>query len=83
MPTGPLFQPRMPDDPGPEPQPPKETIMQNISKAIGAAVGGTAAGTVAVPFMPEGTPWYGYLALYVITIGLPALLTYFAPANKS
>lgn len=32
--------------------------------------------------MPEGTPWYGYLALYALTIGLPAVLTYLAPKNQ-
>ena len=56
--------------------------MQKISKAIFAAVGGAATGTIGVPVMPADTPWYGYLALYAITIGLPAVLTYLAPANK-
>jgi hypothetical protein len=56
--------------------------MQNISKAVGAAAGGAGVGTVALPSMPEGTPWYGYLILYAITIGLPALLTYVFPANQ-
>lgn len=55
--------------------------MHKISKAIGAAVGGGVAGTIGVPFMPADTPWYGYLALYAITIGLPAVLTYLAPKN--
>ncbi len=32
--------------------------------------------------MPEGTPWYGYLALYALTIGRPAVLTYLAPKNQ-
>lgn len=31
MPTGPLFQPRMPDDPGPDTQPSKETIAMNTN----------------------------------------------------
>ncbi|WP_192937699.1 hypothetical protein [Sinorhizobium meliloti] len=53
----------------------------NISKAIAAAAGGALTGTAGLPFMPEGTPWYGYLALYALTIGLPALLTYIAPRN--
>lgn len=57
--------------------------MKEISKALGAAVGGAAAGTIGVPFMPADTPWYGYLALYAITIGLPAVLTYLAPKNAS
>ncbi len=57
--------------------------MQKISKAIAAAAGGAATGTIGVPFMPEGTPWYGYLALYAITTLLPAVMTYWAPPNKS
>ncbi len=56
--------------------------MHSISKAIGASIGGAGVGTVALPFMPEGTPWYGYLILYAITIGLPAVVTYAFPANK-
>lgn len=57
--------------------------MQNVSKMIAAGLGGAATGTVAVPFMPDGTPWYGYLAMYAITILLPALVTYVAPANRT
>lgn len=53
-----------------------------ISKAIGAAVGGGVAGTAGVPFLPEGTPWWGYLLMYVVTIGAPMVATYVAPANK-
>jgi hypothetical protein len=56
--------------------------MGNISKMLGAATGGAGVGTMAIPFMPEGTPWYGYLILYGLTIGLPAVLTYAFPANK-
>ena len=56
--------------------------MQTISKTIGAALGGAGLGTVALPFMPEGTPWYGYLILYAITVGLPAVLAYVFPASK-
>jgi len=56
--------------------------MDKISKAIGAAAGGAITGTIGVPFMPADTPWFGYLALYAITIGLPAILTYLAPKNK-
>lgn len=55
--------------------------MDKIMKAIAAAAGGAATGTIGIPFMPDDTPWYGYLALYAITIGLPAVLTYFAPKN--
>ncbi|WP_164866768.1 hypothetical protein [Sinorhizobium meliloti] len=54
----------------------------NISKASAAAAGGALTGTAGIPFMPENTPWYGYLALYALTIGLPALLTYIAPKNS-
>jgi len=57
--------------------------MQTISKAIAAAAGGAATGTIGLPFMPEGTPCYGYLALYAIATLLPAVLTYFAPPNKA
>ncbi|WP_342242628.1 hypothetical protein [Ensifer sp. OTU672] len=56
--------------------------MGGISKALAAAAGGAGVGTVGIPFMPEGTPWYGYLALYALTIGLPAVLTYLAPKNQ-
>lgn len=45
---------------------------------ISAAAGGALTGTAGLPFMPEGTPWYGCLALYALRIGLPALLTYIA-----
>ena len=55
--------------------------MQKISKAIAAAAGGAVTGSVGIPFMPADTPWWGYLILYAITIGLPAALTYIAPAN--
>lgn len=55
--------------------------MQKFSKAIAAAAGGALTGTAGVPFMPDDTPWYGYLILYAITIGLPAVVTYFAPKN--
>ena len=55
--------------------------MDKISKAIGAGVGGAAVGTAGLPFLPEGTPWYGYIILYVISIGLPMLATYAAPKN--
>lgn len=57
--------------------------MDKISKALAAAAGGAATGTIGLPFMPADTPWYGYLALYVITIGLPAVLTYLAPKNAA
>jgi putative flippase GtrA len=56
--------------------------MGSINKAIAAAAGGAVLGTAAVPFMPEGTPWYGYLAAYAITIIVPAIITYLAPKNS-
>ncbi len=55
--------------------------MDKISKAIAAGVGGAAAGTVALPFMPDDTPWWGYLAAYAVVTLLPALVTYIAPKN--
>lgn len=55
--------------------------MEKVSKAIAAGLGGGLAGTAAVPFMPDGTPWYGYLAAYAIAILVPALITYIAPKN--
>lgn len=55
--------------------------MQKITKAIAAAAGGAATGTLGVPFMPDDTPWYGYLILYAITVGLPTVLTFLAPKN--
>lgn len=57
--------------------------MQKVSKAIGAAVGGAVVGTVGVPVMPDDTPWWGYILLYAISIGLPALVTYIAPKNAA
>ncbi len=57
--------------------------MQKVSKAVGAAVGGALVGTVGLPVMPDDTPWYGYILLYAISIGLPALVTYIAPKNAA
>jgi hypothetical protein len=59
--------------------------MNKISKALGAAAGGGLAGGAvsALPILPEGTPWYGYLMLYALTTLVPAVLTYLAPANKA
>lgn len=56
--------------------------MSNYSKAIGAAIGGAAAGTIGLPILPDDTPWWGYLLLYVVSVGLPAILTYAAPKNQ-
>jgi len=48
--------------------------MEKYSKAIGAAVGGALVGSAGLPVLPEGTPWYGYIILYAIPIGLPAMI---------
>lgn len=55
--------------------------MNKISKAIAAGAGGALTGTAGLPFMPADTPWYGYLILYAITVGPPAVLTFLAPKN--
>lgn len=57
--------------------------MEKYSKAIGAAVGGALVGSAGLPVMPDDTPWYGYIILYAISIGLPALITYLAPKNAA
>lgn len=65
--------------------------MDKISKALGAAQGGALGGAVigatAVPFLPEGTPWYGYTITMAASILLPALsaaiVAYIAPKNAS
>lgn len=56
--------------------------MSNYSKAIGAAIGGAVVGSAGLPVMPDDTPWYGYIILYAISIGVPALLTYLFPKNQ-
>jgi hypothetical protein len=55
--------------------------MDRISKALGAGLGGGVVGTAGLPFMPEGTPWYGYLALYAVTVLVPMLGAFVAPRN--
>jgi len=55
--------------------------MGSVSKAIAAGIGGGVVGTVGLPVMPEGTPWYGYIILYAISIMVPAIVTYAAPPN--
>lgn len=50
-------------------------------KAIAAAVGGAVAGGGAGAYvLPEGSPWYAYLAMTAIGL-VPYLFTYFAPKN--
>ncbi|MBB1247474.1 hypothetical protein [Rhizobium sp. G21] len=56
--------------------------MKTYSKAIGAAIGGGLAGTgVSIAALPEGSPWYAYVLMALVTTAVPALITYFAPQN--
>lgn len=55
--------------------------MERYSKAIGAAVGGAAAGGGLGLMLPDGSPWYAYVLMTLITTALPALMTYLAKAN--
>ncbi len=57
--------------------------MEKVSKAIAAGIGGGTVGTMALPFMPDGTPWYGYVAAYAVAILVPAVITYLAPKNAN
>ncbi|WP_200943828.1 MULTISPECIES: hypothetical protein [unclassified Rhizobium] len=58
--------------------------MQKYSKVIAATVGGalTGAGTGAV-VLPEGSPWYAYVLMALVTAVVPAVVTYFAPKNAN
>lgn len=58
--------------------------MSSISKAIAAGVGGALAGggTGAV-VLPEGSPWYAYVIMTIVTAALPAIITYLAPKNTA
>lgn len=82
MPTGPLFNMRMPDDPGVDPiQPGKEpTMFGNYSKIIGSLVGAGFGYAVAKLGLPAefATP---DIQLGVVGI-CSAIFTYFFPANK-
>ncbi len=56
--------------------------MQKYSKAIAATVGGAlAGGGTGVVVLPEGSPWYAYVLMALVTAVLPAVLTYIAPKN--
>lgn len=56
--------------------------MGKYSKAIGAALGGGLAGTgLGVATLPEGSPWYAYVLMALVTTALPAALAYLAPKN--
>lgn len=58
--------------------------MGSISKAIAAGVGGAVAGGGAgAVVLPDGSPWYAYILMAVVTVGLPALVTYLAPKNTN
>lgn len=58
--------------------------LSGISKAIGAATGGAAVGAgVGALYLPDGTPWYGYVLMAAVTAILPALTTYIAPRNTN
>lgn len=56
--------------------------MQSISKALAAGGGGALVGTAIIPFLPEGTPWWGVVVAFCAATLVPALATYFAPKNK-
>ena len=58
--------------------------MEKYSKAIAAGVGGalTGAGSGAV-ILPEGSPWYAYVLMALVTAVIPGLMTYLAKANAS
>lgn len=58
--------------------------MGNYSKAIGAAIGGAVAGGGAGQVvLPDGSPWYAYVLLALVTAAVPALVTYFVPKNTA
>lgn len=63
--------------------------MEHVNKAIGAAkggaTGGAVVGTALMPFLPAGTPWWGYPIVFSATVLVPAIaaaiFTYAAPKN--
>ena len=58
--------------------------MGSISKAIAAGVGGAVAGTgTGIVMLPEGSPWYAYLLMALITAVIPLAATYVAPKNTN
>jgi hypothetical protein len=58
--------------------------MGSISKAIAAGVGGAVAGGGAgAVVLPDGSPWYAYILMALITAVVPALITYVAPKNTN
>lgn len=58
--------------------------MNGYSKAIAAGVGGalTGAGSGAL-VLPDGSPWYAYILMALVTAVVPALVTYIAPKNTA
>ena len=56
--------------------------MQSISKALAAGGGGAVVGTAIMPFLPAGTPWWGYVTAFAVATLAPAIATYVAPPNK-
>lgn len=58
--------------------------MQNYSKAIAAGVSGALTGAGSgVIVLPEGSPWYAYILLALVTAVVPAVVTYLAPKNAA
>lgn len=56
--------------------------MEKYSKAIAAGVSGAAAGADSgALFLPEGSPWYAYVLMTLITTVLPALFTFMSKPN--
>lgn len=56
--------------------------MNQYAKAIGAAVGGAGAGALTgAVVLPEGSPWYAYILMVLVTTLAPAVVTYLAPKN--
>lgn len=56
--------------------------MNSQIKAIAAAAGGALAGAGGgAVVLPDGSPWYGYVLMTLITTVVPYLFTYFAPKN--
>jgi hypothetical protein len=47
---------------------------------VGGAVAGGGADAVV---LPDGSPWYAYVLMAVVTAGLSELITYFAPKNSN
>ena len=67
MPTGPLFNMRMPDNPGALPR--KEDIMEQkttAAKAITSSIGGLAMSTIATPVLPPDAPWWAAVLVWAV-----------------